>query len=53
MTEQTKDTKQKTVKIKLNQAHTHQRTPHKANETIEVLPHVADHLEAANIGKRV
>lgn len=52
MTEATKP-KAKAVDVKLNQAHTHKRTPHKAGETIQVLPHTADYLEKRKIGTRV
>ncbi|MFW6344765.1 MAG: DUF7210 family protein [Halomonas sp.] len=44
--------KPKTVPVKLSRAHTHQRKPHKAEETIYVRPHVADYLEKNGIGKR-
>lgn len=44
--------KPKTEPVKLDRAHTHQRKPHKAGETIYVRPHVADYLEQHKIGKR-
>lgn len=42
----------KTVKVKLNQAHTHKRKAHKAGETIDVAPHTAEYLVKQKIGER-
>lgn len=42
----------KQVAVKLNQAHTHKRKPHKANETIHVAPHTAEYLVKQKIGER-
>jgi molybdopterin converting factor small subunit len=53
MTDKAKTDAPKTVTVELNQAHTHQRENYKMGDKIQVLPHVADYLEAENIGKRV
>jgi hypothetical protein len=45
--------KQKLVKVKLNQAHTHQGQEHKTGATIEVLPHTASYIEKHKIGSRI
>lgn len=49
----TEQSKAKTVKFKLNQAHTHQRKEYKADDTIDVMPATADRLEKKGKGKRV
>lgn len=45
--------KVKTVKVKLNQAHTHRGKEYKKDDTIDVLPHSAAYIEEHKIGARV
>ncbi|WP_320837381.1 hypothetical protein [Zhongshania sp.] len=43
----------KSVKVKLNQAHTHRGQDYKKDEVIEVLPHSASYIEKHKIGSRI
>ena len=49
----TDQAKAKTVKVKLNQAHTHRGKDYKKDEVIDVLPHSASYIEKHKIGSRV
>lgn len=49
----TEQAKAKTVKFKLNQAHTHQRKQCCKDDVIEVLPATAERLEKKGKGQRV
>ncbi len=44
--------KAKTVKVKLNQAHTHAGKDFKKDDEISVRPHTADYIEKHKIGAR-
>lgn len=50
---QTDAPKAKTVKVKLNQAHTHAGQEFKKDDVIDVRPHTADYIEKHKIGARV